>query len=179
MVDVEVMQAEVVQVEVVELLVSASHRLAGRPADGPSMGPADERVPQVEVRRGLGLVGDRYFGRPAHRDASVTVMSAENLPRHIAPAVGLLQTRRNILLRGVDVDSCVGSTIVLDGATGPLAFAVNRPARPCAWMDVTVGPGAQRALRGKGGVRCTPLTDGVLALGRTGFRVVDVWSPPG
>ncbi|MEH0587251.1 hypothetical protein QA942_25420 [Streptomyces sp. B21-106] len=79
-VDVEVMQAEVVQVEVVELLVSASHRLAGRPADGPSMGPDDERVPQVEVRRGLGLVGDRYFGRPAHRDASVTVMSAENLP---------------------------------------------------------------------------------------------------
>jgi len=91
-------------------------------------------------------------------------MSAENLPRHIDPAVGLLHTRRNILLHGVDVDSCVGSTIVLDGATGPLAFAVNRPARPCAWMDVTVGPGAQRALRGKGGVRCTPLTDGVLTL---------------
>jgi hypothetical protein len=167
------------EVEVVELLVSASHRLAGRPADGPSKGPDDERVAQVEVRRGLGLVGDRYFGRPAHRDASVTVMSAENLPRHIDPAVGLLHTRRNILLRGVDVDSCVGSTIVLDGVGGrPLAFAVNRPARPCAWMDVTVGPGAQRALRGKGGVRCTPLTDGVLTLGRTGFRVVDAWPPP-
>ncbi|MDQ0964113.1 hypothetical protein QFZ66_007991 [Streptomyces sp. B4I13] len=171
-------EVEVVRVEVVELLVSASHRLAGRPADGPSEGPDDERVPQVEVRRGLGLVGDRYFGRPAHKDASVTVMSAENLPRHIDPAVGLRHTRRNILLRGVDVDAYVGSTIVLDGVSGPVAFAVNRPARPCAWMDVTVGPGAQRALRGKGGVRCTPLTDGVLALGRTRFRVVDGWPSP-
>ncbi|MEU1189138.1 molybdenum cofactor biosysynthesis protein [Streptomyces sp. NPDC005859] len=161
------------EVEVMELLVSGSHRFAGRPADGPSDGPADELVPQVQVRRGLGLVGDRYYGRPAHRDASVTIMSAENLPRHIDPAVGLPRTRRNILLRGVDIDSCVGSTIVLDSGSGPVAFAVHRPARPCAWMDVTVGPGARRALRGKGGVRCTPLSDGVLVLGRATFRVAD------
>jgi hypothetical protein len=32
-------------------------------------------------------------------------------------------------------------------------------------MDVTVGPGTWRALRGKGGIRCTPLTDGVLRIG--------------
>lgn len=161
------------EVEVVELLVSASHRFAGRPADGPSDGPDDELVREVQVRRGLGLVGDRYFGRPAHRDASVTLMAAENLPRHIDAAVGLRQTRRNVLLRGVDIDAYVGSTVVLDGAAGPVAFAVNRPARPCAWLDVTIGPGAQRALRGKGGVRCTPLSDGVLVLGRATFEVID------
>jgi hypothetical protein len=40
-------------------------------------------------------------------------------------------------------------------------------------MDVTVGPGAQRALRGRGGVRCTPLSDGALALGPATFEVVD------
>ena len=34
-----------------------------------------------------------------------------------------------------------------------------------AWMDVTVGPGAWKALRGKGGVRCEPLDDGVLQVG--------------
>lgn len=167
-----------VEVEVVELLVSASHRLSGRPADGPSDGPDDELVPVVRVRRGLGLVGDRYYGRPAHRDASVTFMAEESLPRHIDPAVGLRQTRRNVLLRGVDIDAYVGSTIVLDGPEGPVAFSVNRPARPCAWMDVTVGPGAQRALRGKGGVRCTPLSDGVLVLGTTRFGVTDGPSLP-
>ncbi len=46
-----------------------------------------------------------------------------------------------------------------------MRFALNRPARPCAWMNVTVGPGAQKALRNKGGVRCTPLDDGVLLVG--------------
>jgi hypothetical protein len=50
----------VTEVEVLQLLVSPAHRPAGRPSDGPSPGPSDERVPQVEVRRGLGLVGDRY-----------------------------------------------------------------------------------------------------------------------
>ncbi|MFG2577087.1 molybdenum cofactor biosysynthesis protein [Streptomyces sp. NPDC048481] len=164
-------------IEIVELLVSASHRLAGRPADGPADGPRDESVTAVQVRRGLGLVGDRYYGRPAHKDASVTLMAAEHLPRHIDPAVGLRHTRRNVLLRGVDIDAFVGSTIALDGPAGPVAFAVNRPARPCAWMDVTVGPGAQRALRGKGGVRCTPLSDGVLILGPTRFSVLDAPAP--
>ncbi|MEU6807447.1 molybdenum cofactor biosysynthesis protein [Streptomyces sp. NPDC046831] len=159
-------------VEVVQLLVSASHRLAGRPADGPAPGPSDERVPRVEVRSGLGLVGGRYFARPAHRNASVTIMAAESLPLDIAPGADLRHTRRNMLLRGVDVDALVGATIALDSGSGPVLFAVNRPARPCAWMDVTVGPGAQRALRGRGGVRCTPLSDGVIELGPATFRVV-------
>ncbi|GGM19448.1 hypothetical protein GCM10010129_74680 [Streptomyces fumigatiscleroticus] len=161
------------EVEVLQLLVSPVHRLAGRPADGPADGPSDERVSRVEVRRGLGLVGDRYYARPAHRNAAVTIMAVESLPRDIDPSADLRHTRRNILLRGVDIDSCVGATIALDTGSGPVTFAVNRPARPCAWMDVTIGPGAQRALRGKGGVRCTPLSDGELALGPATFRVVD------
>ncbi|MGX1274105.1 molybdenum cofactor biosysynthesis protein [Streptomyces phaeoluteigriseus] len=162
-----------VEVEIVQLLVSPVHRFSGRPADGPSDGPDDELVRSVRVRSGLGLVGDRYFGRPAHRDASVTVMAAESLPRDIAPAADLRHTRRNILLRGVDIDALVGSTIVLDSGDGAVTLSVNRPARPCAWLDVTVGPGAQRALRGRGGVRCTPLSDGVLTVGGATLRVLD------
>ncbi|MFF5758585.1 molybdenum cofactor biosysynthesis protein [Streptomyces longwoodensis] len=161
-----------IRVEVVQLLVSPAHRYAGRPADGPSAGPDDERVESVEVRRHLGLVGDRYYARPAHRDASVTLMAEENLPRDIAPSADLRHTRRNVLLRGVDVDALVGATVELDCGRGPVRFAVNRPARPCAWMDATLGPGAQRALRGKGGVRCTPLSDGVLTVGGATFCVV-------
>ncbi|MFD0312886.1 molybdenum cofactor biosysynthesis protein [Streptomyces flavalbus] len=160
-------------VEVLQLLVSPAHRLAGRPADGPAAGPEDERVQRVEVRRGLGLVGDRYYGRPAHRNAAVTLMSAENLPVDIAPSVDLRHTRRNVLLKGVDIDSYVGATVSLDCGQGPVVFRVNRPARPCAWMDVTVGPGAHRAMRDGGGVRCTPLSDGVLAVGEARFEVVE------
>jgi hypothetical protein len=32
-------------------------------------------------------------------------------------------------------------------------------------MDVAIGPGAWQALRGRGGIRCVPLDDGVLRVG--------------
>lgn len=96
------------------------------------------------------------------------MMASENLPED----ADLRHTRRNILLRGIDIDSYIGTTISLDCGGGPVEFAVHRPARPCAWMDVTIGPGAQRALRGRGGVQCAPLNDGVLTLGPATFRVV-------
>ncbi len=124
------------------------------------------------MRARLGLVGDRYFAQAAHRDASVTMMSAENLPTDVDPAADLRQTRRNVLLRGVDVDALIGATVSLDCGEGPVRFSLNRPARPCAWMNVTVGPGAQKALRDKGGVRCTPLDDGVLLVGPARFEVL-------
>jgi MOSC domain-containing protein YiiM len=53
----------------------------------------------------------------------------------------------------------------LDSGYGPVRLRVNRAANPCAWMDVAIGPGAWRALRGKGGVRCRPLDDGRLRVG--------------
>ncbi|MEV8098007.1 molybdenum cofactor biosysynthesis protein [Kitasatospora sp. NPDC085879] len=126
----------------------------------------------AEVRHGLGLVGDRYYARPAHRDASVTLMAAENLPLDIDPETDLRHTRRNVLLRGVDIDAHLGRTISLDCGSGPVLLAVRRAARPCGWMDAVIGPGAQRALRGRGGVRCTPLSDGVLAVGPAEFTVL-------
>ncbi|MGW0502280.1 molybdenum cofactor biosysynthesis protein [Micromonospora sp. NPDC003241] len=153
--------------EIVELLASPTHRYVGRPSDGPAPAPDGESVDEIRVRAELGIVGDRYFGKPAHRGASVTVIAVESLP----PGAGLTQVRRNVLIRGVDVDGLVGSVLVLDSGQGPVRLRVNRPAHPCAWMDVTIGPGAWRGLRGKGGVRCTPLTDGVLRLGPVDARV--------
>ncbi|MGV9572639.1 molybdenum cofactor biosysynthesis protein [Streptomyces nigra] len=160
-------------IEVIQLLISPIHRYVGRPADGPVATQEDELVTSVEVRRALGIVGDRYFAHPAHRRAAITLMAVENLPLHINGAVDLRQTRRNVLLRGVNIDECVGSTVSLDTGSGPVLLAVNSAARPCAWMETTIGTGAQRALRNKGGVRCTPLSDGILSLGSAAFTVTD------
>ncbi|MFC9926191.1 molybdenum cofactor biosysynthesis protein [Streptomyces sp. NPDC127190] len=155
------------RVEILQLLVSPVHRLAGRPGDGvPDLPPAD-LVSRAEVRAGLGIVGDRYFNKAAHRNASITLMAAERLPYE----ADLLRTRRNLLLRGVDIDAYIGATVYLDCGTGPVELEVRSAARPCAWMDSTLGPGAQRALRGGGGVRCRPLTDGVLTVGPAEFGV--------
>ncbi|GLX53055.1 hypothetical protein Shyhy01_60050 [Streptomyces hygroscopicus subsp. hygroscopicus] len=160
------------RVEILQLLVSPVHRLAGRPGDGVPELPADELVERAEVRAGLGIVGDRYFNRPAHRNASITLMAAERLPRTGPPEPGLLLTRRNVLLCGVDIDAHIGATVFLDCGAGRVELEVRGAARPCAWMEVTLGPGAQRALRGGGGVRCRPVSDGVLAVGDAEFGVV-------
>jgi hypothetical protein len=153
--------------EIVQLLASPVHRFGGRPADGPAPAPPGELVERVEIRKQLGIVGDRYFGKQAHIDAAVTIIAAESLP----PGADLIQVRRNILIRGVPIDDLVGTTIALDSGDGPVRLKINRRANPCAWMDVTIAPGAWRALKGKGGVRCTPLSDGVLRVGPVEFSV--------
>ncbi|MBX7267390.1 molybdenum cofactor biosysynthesis protein [Micromonospora sp. Llam7] len=147
--------------EIVQLLASPAHRFVGRPADGPVPAPAGELVDEIEIRAELGIVGDRYFGKAAHRAASVTVVAAESLP----PGAGLAQVRRNIMTSGIAVDELIGSVLVLDSGQGPVRLRVNQAAHPCAWMDVTIGPGAWRGLRGRGGIRCTPVTDGILRVG--------------
>ena len=153
--------------EILQLLASPTHRFEGRPSDGPAPAPPGEIVDHIEIRAGLGVVGDRYFARPAHRDASVTLIARESLP----PGADLTQVRRNVLVAGIAVDDLVGSELSLDSGDGPVRLRVNRRANPCAWMDVTVGPGAWKALRGKGGIRCTPLNDGILRVGPVIVRV--------
>ena len=147
--------------EIVQLLASPVHRYEGRPSDGPAPAPPGELTAQIRLRAGLGIVGDRYFAKPAHRDASVTIIARESLPA----GTDLVQTRRNVLVTGIAVDDLVGSVLTLDSGDGPVRLRVRRRANPCAWMDVAIAPGAFKALRGKGGVRCVPLDDGVLRVG--------------
>ncbi|WP_066658800.1 molybdenum cofactor biosysynthesis protein [Curtobacterium sp. MR_MD2014] len=157
------------------LLVSPHHRYEGRPADGalPAAGP--ELRDRIELRAGLGIVGDRYFAARAHVHATVTVIGLEGLDA-VAEAVGApvdpAATRRNVYLRGADVEALRGSPFSLEspGSGGPVSFRGYRPANPCAWMDHEVAPGAFRAMRGLGGVRCDPGSDGVLTLGPAVLR---------
>jgi MOSC domain-containing protein YiiM len=156
-------------VEVVGLLASPAHRWDGRP-DAAIAGRPVESCEQIEVHAGHGVVGDRYYGRPAHRDASVTVLAAEALDL-LADELGSgpldpLATRRNVVLRGAEVEALRGQPFSLDG----VLLAGGRPAHPCAWLDLALAPGAHRGMRGRGGVRCAPRTDGVLRLGPAVLR---------
>ena len=157
------------------LLVSPLHRYEGRPADGPLPPAGEERRERIEIRAGLGVVGDRYFGGKAHVREAVTLMAAESLDA-ITVELGLdevpdaAKTRRNILVRGVDIDAMRDAEFSLDTGDGPVLFRAHRPANPCAWMNVTIADGAHKALRRRGGMRCEPLTDGTLTLGAAVIR---------
>ncbi|MFS2074017.1 molybdenum cofactor biosysynthesis protein, partial [Curtobacterium sp. CT11-133] len=143
-------------VEIALLLVSRRHRYEGRPADGalPALdGEPDDLRERVELRAGLGIVGDRYFASRAHVHASVTVIGLEGLDAvaaELGAAVDPVATRRNVFLRGVDVEALRGQPFALDSGQGVVRFRGYRPANPCAWMDHEVAPGAFRAMRGRG-----------------------------
>jgi MOSC domain-containing protein YiiM len=137
-------------------------------------GQAADRRELIEVRAGFGIVGDRYAGRPAHRDAAVTVLAAESVEA-LAAELGAgtldpLLARRNVVLRGAEVEALRGQEFSLDSGEGEVLLRGGRPANPCAWMDVVLTPGAHRAMRGRGGVRCAALGDGILRLGPAVLR---------
>ena len=46
-----------------------------------------------------------------------------------------------------------------------LEFEAGGETSPCAWMDWALAPGARDLLRGRGGLRATPVTSGTLRLG--------------
>jgi MOSC domain-containing protein YiiM len=164
-----------VPVQVLHLLVSGVHRYFGRPKDGPlpfddpAAGPASEDREVAQVTAGKGVVGDRFYGRAAHLDAATTLLAVEALEAvaaHLgAPPFDPLLARRNVVLRGAELEPLRGRTFALDCGEGPVLLAGRRPANPCAWMDRELAPGAHAALRGRGGLRCSPLTSGLLRRG--------------
>jgi len=173
-----------IPVEIVALVVSPLHAFEGRPQDGPQPDPEPVRRSEVEVRADLGIVGDRYFGQTAHKNAAVTLVDAASLDE-LARTLDLPEPpdphlmRRNIVVRGFPIDTLAsrpgtpGRRFTLDAGSGPIEFQAHRPANPCAWMNVVLAPAAMKALRGHGGVRATPLTSGRLRLGPATLTVLD------
>jgi MOSC domain-containing protein YiiM len=70
-------------------------------------------------------------------------------------------TRRNVVTRGIDLDALIGCEFEIGG----VRFLGSEECRPCAWMDEAIGAGAERRLRGRGGLRARIVADGVLRVG--------------
>ncbi|MCK6209157.1 MOSC domain-containing protein [Georgenia sp. EYE_87] len=155
-------------VEILHLLVSPQHAYFGRARDGAADVPTAD-AERVELVAGKGIVGDRFFGKAAHLDAAVTLIAVEALEA-MATELGVgpfdpLLARRNVVLRGAELAPMLGEEIVLESRGDSVRLLVGRPANPCAWMDHVLAPGAHAAMRGRGGVRCRVLSDGVLSRG--------------
>lgn len=166
----------VVAVEIVGFVVSPAHAYEGRPADGPR--PVATSTPDaITIRAGHGVLGDRYAGRAAHREAAVTVLAIEALEAVAAelgvPPFDPAAARRTIVTRGLEVEALRGREFVIDAGDGPVRLGGGRPAAPCAWMDTVLAPGAHAALRGRAGVRCAALSSGTLHVGPATVTVDD------
>lgn len=150
------------------IYISPGHNYFGKPKDGPGLHPTTD-VEEVEVRAGRGLVGDRYYGVPAHYEAQVTFFAAEVFEALLAEFgrddLAPILTRRNIVTRGANLNQLIGQEFTLDSGSGPVKFLGTKPCNPCSWMDAMLGEGAHAFLRGRGGMRARILTNGILRRG--------------
>ena len=159
-------------IEIVQLLVSPSHAYFGRSKDGPA--DVSTRMPSsVDVVTGKGIRGDRFFGVKAHTEAAITFLAAEAWDAALHQAVAdsdpwngdISVARRNVVVRGLELDPLRGEEFVIDTGDGPVLLRGGRPAHPCAWMDRMVVDGMRKALIGRGGLRTEPVSSGTLSVG--------------
>lgn len=159
--------------EIGQLLRAPTHAYFGRSKDGPAHVPTD--LPSsVEIVAHKGIRGDRFFGVKAHTEAAVSLLAVEAWEA-VGVALGVevpdpAVARRNIVVRGLELDPLRGVEFHLNSGDGWITFRGGRPAHPCAWMDRMVADGARKALIGRGGLRVEPLSDGILRTGELTVR---------
>ena len=148
-------------VEIVHLYTSPAHNYVGHHGKAPDEYPVSE-VDSIECVAGHGIRGDRYFDYRDSYKGQITFFSEEvyqalcdELYLHDKPASA---ARRNVITRGVDLSALIGSEFEVQS----VRFRGTEECRPCYWMDQAFAPGAEKFLKGRGGLRATILTDGTL-----------------
>ena len=129
-------------------------------------------VATAEALVGRGLAGDRYAAgagtfSPADdtmRGYDLTLVEAEVLDELAFPdggRIGYAEARRNVVTRGIDLNSLVGRRF----RVGDVECLGQRLCEPCAHLERLTTPGALRALIHRGGLRADVLSDGILEQG--------------
>lgn len=137
----------------------------------PKAGAPMERQDQILAIPERGLEGDRYFFEAGsfsrwpgpHRD--VTLIAEEDLD-WIASEHGIvlpaIQSRRNLLVRGIDLNQLIKSDIQI----GEVTLRGLRKCQPCKYLARKVGePDLVKAMIHRGGLRAQVVSEGVLSIG--------------
>ena len=143
------------------LFISPEHNYFGHHGQPAGTAPMLE-VPEAKLRAGQGIEGDRFFGFKKDYKGQVTFFAYEtwqDLCRQFgvqdrAPSV----FRRNIITSGKELNALIGKEFEVQG----VRFLGMAECAPCEWMNQAFHPGAEEALKNRGGLRAKVLCDGVL-----------------
>lgn len=151
-------------IQVERIFISPGHNFFGQQGKLAGTHPTIE-VGEVECVAGKGLVGDRFFSFKENYKGQVTFFSADvfdDVCRRLGVSGKLAGvTRRNVITRGVDLNALIGKQFAVQG----VMFEGVNECTPCHWMDEAIAPGAESALRGRGGLRARILSGGRLRAG--------------
>src|SRR5438876_298775 len=127
-------------------------------------------VRAVESVRGFvgrGLEGDRYFlevgDSPNDEPRGITLIEAEALEglRDNGIGLGPGESRRNVMVRGADLNSLVGRRF----RVGTLECVGAELCHPCRSLERHTEDGVLKGLAGRGGLRGGIVGDGVVSGG--------------
>ena len=150
----------------VHIFISREHNFFGEYGKSAGIEPIVE-VEEVELVEGKGIKGDRFFDFKENYKGQVTFFSSEvyddlcRLFPEAAKRHGPGAFRRNLIVRGVDLNSLIGKEFEIQG----VRFLGMSECSPCEWMNKAFAPGAKAALKGRGGLRAKILSGGMLHAG--------------
>ena len=121
-------------------------------------------VQSAMLEPGLGLVGDRWAGRPTG-GRQVTLLAEEHLHaiagflgvERVAPA----QLRRNVLVAGINLLALKDRRV----RVGAAVLEITGECHPCSRMEEVLGPGGYNAVRGQGGMTARVIGGGEIKPG--------------
>lgn len=124
----------------------------------------------VRAVEGRGLEGDRYFARIGTYSQTpgtgrqVTLIDAaalEALQAEHGITLAPGASRRNLVVRGVDLDGLIGKRFWI----GEALCEGMRACPPCGHLESLAGPGVAKALLGRGGLRAEIRQSGTIRVG--------------
>jgi MOSC domain-containing protein YiiM len=123
-------------------------------------------VEWVSARAGRGLEGNRYYWEDgdAPPGTAVTLIAAEAVEafgRETGSPLEPAATRRNVLTRGVEVNSLVGRHFRI----GDVECVGVELCEPCAHLESLTQPGLIKGLVHRGGLNADILSDGEIRIG--------------
>ena len=112
-----------------------------------------------------GLLNDRYNKGNSEGKRQVTIIQYEHL-QAVASFLGReiidpAMLRRNIVVRGINLNSFPGHQIKL----GDAILEMTGYCHPCKQMEENLGKGGYNAMRGHGGITCRVLKEGKIKCG--------------
>jgi len=154
-----------VEMKVSQLYISPGHNFFGHHEQPPGDHPLIEQS-ELDCVAGRGIRGDRFFDYKDDYKGQITFFSSEIFAEVCAqlhvegidPGV----TRRNVITVGVDLNVLIDKEFEVQG----VRFLGAAECSPCYWMDLAIAPGAEKLLKGRGGLRARILTGGLLSANR-------------
>ncbi len=129
-----------------------------------------QEVHEVQVVFGSGITGDRHFNKAKRPGQNITFIEAESIEKYnslFGQSITLRETRRNIITKGVDLNSLVG----VEFSIGKAMFRGVELCEPCSVLGKLLENQSIsqteviRAFSGSGGLRADVIATGIVEVG--------------